>query len=486
MRKLSYFLLLLGSYVFLSCSDDKQFSEIGETTISKLNNTEELNLPFEDEAVLKSFSEDSKILEYNKARKLTLIEMIGTGFDKEMGWEGYRLSQIPVVLYGFDNKPKFYDFIVLNAESKPVGTITAYARKAASTIIKEVSPNIKDYGLLLSKASLGGNKASLFVDWTGNSYVGLLGKSDETPTSVVNVETGNVAEEIKELEGAEIIQELQKDMLPALLPQDFSIYDNLTSEGNQELQEEIEASKTLTLNVLVDSMKTTCQQDVENTKAFWTELETEVPNITEMNDDEILDANGKSWFSRLVRRVFSGVDRKVTYLNRYVNSGTYYGTTTEAPWCGPWACGYILYVKTKENKYEYFTNCASSFGEFGFLNVALRIFGKPMTPAEMAWSMPIASKGKIKISPFPWFTDFAAYDQIHHYGKPALRLCSKSGELHWTVAYGTYQSGNYFWRNYYFLQQDNSWTNRGASKSPTAKSNYLRADWWNPWFMVWD
>lgn len=125
MRKLSYFLLLLGSYVFLSCSDDKQFSEIGETTISKLNNTEELNLPFEDEAVLKSFSEDSKILEYNKARKLTLIEMIGTGFDKEMGWEGYRLSQIPVVLYGFDNKPKFYDFIVLNAESKPVGTITA-------------------------------------------------------------------------------------------------------------------------------------------------------------------------------------------------------------------------------------------------------------------------------------------------------------------------------------------------------------------------
>jgi hypothetical protein len=207
-----------------------------------------------------------------------------------MGWEGYRLSQIPVVLYGFDNKPKFYDFIVLNAESKPVGTITAYARKAASTIIKEVSPNIKDYGLLLSKASLGGNKASLFVDWTGNSYVGLLGKSDETPTSVVNVETGNVAEEIKELEGAEIIQELQKDMLPALLPQDFSIYDNLTSEGNQELQEEIEASKTLTLNVLVDSMKTTCQQDVENTKAFWTELETEVPNITEMNDDEILDA----------------------------------------------------------------------------------------------------------------------------------------------------------------------------------------------------
>lgn len=88
MRKLSYFLLLFGSYVFLSCSDDKQFSEIGETTISKLNNTEELNLPFEDEAVLKSFSEDSKILEYNKARKLTLIEMIGTGFDKEMGWEG--------------------------------------------------------------------------------------------------------------------------------------------------------------------------------------------------------------------------------------------------------------------------------------------------------------------------------------------------------------------------------------------------------------
>ncbi len=96
----------------------------------------------------------------------------------------------------------------------------------------------------------------------------------------------------------------------------------------------------------------------------------------------------------------------------------------------------ILYVNQGKDKYDFFYNNASSFGEFGILNFALRLFGRPMTPGEMGWTMPIASNGKIWINPALCFADLFAYDQIKHYKKPAIRLCGSGGQLHWTLAYG--------------------------------------------------
>jgi len=423
-------------------------------------------------------------LGYNKVRKLALLELIGTGFGEEMGWTGHRLSEKPIVLYGFDSKPKHYDFVVLDAENTPVGVVTAYARKAASSVIKEVHGGLRDYRSLTAKASVSGDRASLFVDWAGNSYVGLLGKSGGQPTRAINTETGEAAEGIAELEGEGIIAEMKREILPDLLTKDFSVFGDVEeTEENEDLLAEIEAARTLNVDLLADSMAVAYGRHVQNTEAFWTELESETTNIDQIDDSEILDENGK-FLGRLFRRVFSGVDRRLHYLDRYAASGEYHGTTTGTPWCGPWACGYILYVKTKENKYRFFEDCASTFGEFGVLNFALRLMGRPMTPAEMSRSMPIASNGKIWISPFLWFQDFAAYDQIKHHKRPALRLCAKGGSLHWTVAYGAYQTGSYFWRNYYFLQQDNH--SLGKDKEAAKPRYYSRVDWWNPWLMVWD
>ena len=99
--------------------------------------------------------------------------------------------------------------------------------------------------------------------------------------------------------------------------------------------------------------------------------------------------------------------------------------------------------------------------------------------------MPVASNGKIWINPALCFADLFAYDQIKHYKKPAIRLCSSRGQLHWTLAYGAKQTGSWLWRNYYFLQIDNG----SAVEIPGSKTNganYTKAQWWNPWLMVWD
>ena len=42
--------------------------------------------------------------------------------------------------------------------------------------------------------------------------------------------------------------------------------------------------------------------------------------------------------------------------------------------CGPWGCGYILYANQGKDKYDFFYNNASSFGELCILNFALQIF----------------------------------------------------------------------------------------------------------------
>ena len=115
----------------------------------------------------------------------------------------------------------------------------------------------------------------------------------------------------------------------------------------------------------------------------------------------------------------------------------------------------------------------------------MRLFGRPMTPGEMGWTMPIASNGKIWINPALCFADLFAYDQIKHYKKPAIRLCGSGGQLHWTLAYGAKQTGSWFWRNYYFLQIDNG-AKVGVPGDKKNGGNYTKVDWWNPWLMVWD
>lgn len=439
-------------------------------------------MPFENIDVLKEFNSNPEILDYALARKIAWLELAATGWDKEMGWESNKPSLTPIVIYGFDNKPKFYDFIVLDAEENMIGTVTVYARRSASTIIKTLSSEIKDYGCLLSKV---GNTASLFIDWAGNSYAGIRGKADDVPTSVVNTVTGEPAGDVKEIENEQIIEEMKKNVLPALL----SFDPNVTDADREKYADLLSALQNQSVDAVVDSMLLALIVHQNNSEAYWNFITEFLPEIEQLDDDDIISDSGKGLFSRIVsaiRRIFSGVDETKYHIRRYVESGVY-NQASSNNWCGPWVCGYIWNVKSGQDKYSAFEDCASTIGEFGILDFTLRLVGRPMTPAEMAWSMPIISGGKVWIDPDLRFVDYAAYDQIRYNGKPALRLCSANGSLHWTIAFGTYQTGSYFWRTYYFMQQDNgALFEKGRYKNPSFNESYSQVDWWNPWILVWD
>jgi hypothetical protein len=299
-------------------------STIGETTIERLGEEKLASIPFEDVETLKSFAKDEQILDYNTARKLALVEFLATGMDKDMGWEGNRIEEIPVVIYGFDNRPKYYDFIVLDAEQNTTGTITAYARRTATTSIRAVSAGVKDYAGLLSKA--GGINASLYEDWTGGSYLGIRGKAGDTPGSVVNAETGEAASGITEPTDEEIVAILTAlySSLSVFDPEAIDIPedDPLYTEAQAAIAEY--AAEPRTPEDIETGLNAALANRNEQSEAFWDAINEILPEIESIEDEaEIIDSSSKGLFSSLISWVahkvvtlFTGVDTSRYYIDK--------------------------------------------------------------------------------------------------------------------------------------------------------------------------
>lgn len=439
------------------------------------------DFPFADSLSLKSFDGESSILSYKFARKLSLMELLGTGKIEEMKWSGCKLSELPVVIYGFDSKPKYYEFIVLDPENRALGMVTAYARKKSSTIIREISSAIPDYGNKITKS---GN-VKLFQDWMGNDYIGVPSKSGESPTAVFD-ENGNVATGVQELTDEQIVAQLSKTVLAEVRKQNDSLYlakkDTFALLPNGAQLAELYKKP---LSSMVDSLQSTMAQEHKETAYYWTEIASIQDSIDVYGDDELIEKSTKGIFGRIFRRLFSGVDETRYVLAEYDNNRANYRRGGEfSSWCGPWVAGFIYNTKIGGDAYQYFENCSSSTGLLGTAWFWFRVLGdsRPMFPAEFAWSMLLATNGSISVNPILKFPGYIAYDQIKHSNSPVIRMCTSDGELHWTLCYGTYQTGSYFWRNYYYLQTDN------GSKFNRARgySNWEQMDWYMPFLLVED
>lgn len=72
-------------------------------------------------------------------------------FRKEEGWYGCRLSERPVLIYGVDGVPLYYEWRVIK-DNKEVGTIVVSARKEGETS-RYVFGGVKDYSAVKTKGS---------------------------------------------------------------------------------------------------------------------------------------------------------------------------------------------------------------------------------------------------------------------------------------------------------------------------------------------
>lgn len=102
------------------------------------------------------------------ARKIALLELQATGFVEEMNWNGYHLSERPIVMYDLNSVPKYYDYIALDTENTPIGTVRVNATKKKSTILQGMFSKTFNYNEMLSKSSV--STPSFFMDWKDSQY----------------------------------------------------------------------------------------------------------------------------------------------------------------------------------------------------------------------------------------------------------------------------------------------------------------------------
>ena len=493
-------MLLLIGVISLSACQKKDFleAEVSETSIEKNAKAEDLSFPFATEEELNQFKNDPKVLHYEKARKVALLEMQATGFIEQMSWNGFHLSEKPIVFYNLSSVPKYYDYIALDSENEPIGTIRVTATKEKSTALKGMFSKTFNYNEMLSKSSA--THPSFFIDWKGTEFVGMKSKSGEAPKQLIAAESGNLISQsqVKELSNQEIVDVLSEGLLPALLPKDERAFQNIPEHliQNDTIREEIEIAKHLDVDMIKDSLQSTLVRTEKEAKAFWNAIDEIEEDLKKTTDEELTNADSK-FFRRIrnwIRRVFNfNTNTDTHYIEKYANYSNIdnYGHIND--WCGPWVCGYIVYVNLGIDRYQTFENCSSTFGELGIINNLFRYLNsfpdaktRALSPAEACWAMPIASQGRIWIHPSAFYNNLHAYDHIRYRKKPALRLCATKGQLHWTLALGAKATGNYWWRNYYFLQIDNGTLISNRHQFPKDAQNYTAIDWWNPWFLVYD
>jgi hypothetical protein len=466
---------LLAVFILASCYSGQDIdSQIGDTSIDRIRDERVKDIPFENEVVLKSFAGDPEILDFNTARRLALVEMLAVGFDEDMGWEGYRMNPMPVVIYGFDNRPRFYDFIVVDAEEQAAGTITVYARRAATTSIRSISSNVKDYRSALSKA--GSLSASFFEDWQERSFVGIRGKSGDLPDLVFDAETSEVARGITEIKGAEIITALMNDEF---------FFELFTSGENGQTQQEVEEA-------LYEALK----RQTEQVKAFWAFIEEILPELEALdNEDEILDSSGKflkSIISRIVRTVTNivqGVDTSHHWIDRYTSYWGNFSPVAQKVWCGPWVVSYLEWIRNGRSGNTYDRTVQFTSNTLGFI-----FGGQPISPWGMDRALREVSGNRMSINTSPVWDDLLIYDRIRLSRRPAALITRKGNGLHWEIAVGARATGNVLFQTYHFLFHDNSTEGKngiGLMGSFNSSSNrrdrgseYRTVAFWNGWFYV--
>jgi len=472
---------MLMCFVFINtnCSivNDSD-SDISGTSIDRMVVDHYVDIPFENAEVLKSFADDSQIINYNTARKLALIEFLAAGYDNDMDWVGYKFNPLPVVIYGFDNKPKFYDFIVLDAEEQPVGTITVHARRASTTSIRSISSGVKDYREALSKA---GFQASFYEDWRGNSYLGLRGKSGDTPDAVINITTGENAVGITELEGTDIISALLQD----------NFYMQIVSENN--------GSSFGSETDIEMALQNVFAKQAQNVEEFWSIINELLPEIESIGDeDEIIDSSGKfivAFITRILYSVVSsilGVDTNRYFIEDYTSYTTNYNPVSGA-WCGPWAVAYLQWINSGRTSNTY--NKALDYTSW----LLGKIFGgEPMTPSDFNRALQHVSNNTMYITTNKdVFDQISVYSRIKNDRKPVAVVSEPPiGKkvlevgVHWYIAVGARAVNN--WSFHFLLQENhNNGDNRINTRASLINNNrrddntsYRELPIWSIWYNV--
>lgn len=460
MKKLSFLaLVLLAAIVSCTKLEYDSTAEVKSTSITRLMQKDENNIPFADSTMLSEFSSDKKMIDYRIARKVAIMEL--SRHRKSMNWDGYIISDKPVLVYGQDCKPKYYEFIMYDAEKKPKGTCITYARKSAPSVLNDLVEGVRNYSALASKGR--GTNLQFFAGGGGALLTGVLSKGGNTPVGLTHTVTGEEVPAGKELTDEETVKMLSES--------NKQMYDSLKVVADTTSNTRIATTISNNLDKIEPAKQdSTLQADMKHhhevRDKFWDMVSQKQDSLLKISDSNLAGANGKGifdWVGDWVSSWFNGGKTTTTLMiDRYLQRSGDITARSGRNWCGPTAMNWIYFVKTgRADKYQYFENMAGRFpvGFVGTITFWLRTISFsnaiPMSPFEMFLSMLIASNWSVGIAPYYLLTTELAYSNIQ-LDKPVI-LCSMEGaSLHWTVGYGCERTVHWWgYTEYGFFIWDN-------------------------------
>ena len=167
---LFFIIFYFSIFIPVSCTKEPTATPI-EPDIPK--NVQLHHIPFASQSELDLWQGNSDIVYYRTARMLAILEL---------EYNTHEISELPVVLYDFDNTPRYYEFIHLN-NGKPDGTVCLYARKEQPAVVAFMLPYLRDYPAISVK-SLG---LQTFVENYPNLlYYGLSTRSGGVASPFIN------------------------------------------------------------------------------------------------------------------------------------------------------------------------------------------------------------------------------------------------------------------------------------------------------------
>jgi len=274
MKKVILPSLVFSLLLFGDCN--KESLQVGQTTIAPAKTTQSASdIPYADEETLRSIGGNKGYVPYKTARTMALLDL-ETNIKESMQWHGAKLSEKPVVIYDGKSRAKHYEFIVSDGSGKPVGTLTACARKEAGTALSHVLPYVRDYSYFTTK---GSNYKMISGGYPGRILLGIVGKDGDNPAGTMDPITGETVKDVP-TEGADGMV-------------------NFVSQMNAEQQKEYGITDKAST---IEGIKKKEEENKEEAKEFWKQADTLQAALEKISDDEIaekINANKgfDSWWS---------------------------------------------------------------------------------------------------------------------------------------------------------------------------------------------
>ena len=229
--------------------------ELPQETID--TKTIDANIPFETEESLissgaTSLEKDNEIVHYKVMRNLAIKEIVAN-YKEELNINGFfSLSEHPVIIYNYDSKPAYYEFIVFQ-NNEPTSTITTFANKKTDDIAAFLLPFVRDF-------SSYNEKDDFFIGlYPGNPYIGDASNYGQQPSSLYDKARDRNIEALP-------VSDIQKlEDLYAMMPDEDKLE---IGNGKEEIRQEI-------------------LQEEEEGKVFWNAKFSEFEDLITQSDEEI-------------------------------------------------------------------------------------------------------------------------------------------------------------------------------------------------------